>query len=217
MRFHGPKARCRGQGATERLGDSYPERSLRGPPASSFSYLAKTHKTFYSQTHRQLPQRHKGNKENVSIPAGLLDSKHPPLKTTEGCQTQLHLQQTSQAPEPDSYKPLGEPQRAVKQENPNPTQSRPCSFNYQQRGSRPREKPYPVQSVVAVGEKNRVRHWEVHVRMDLGEIMNIQDGLLENKAGSGFNEMLTASGPPGAIRQQKLADLSLSQPQNKNE
>lgn len=53
--------------------------------------------------------------------------------------------------------------------------------------------------------------------MDLGEIMNIQDGLLENKAGSVFNEELTASGPPGAMRQQKLADLSLSRPQNKNE
>lgn len=53
--------------------------------------------------------------------------------------------------------------------------------------------------------------------MDLGEIVNIQYGLLENKAGSAFNYELTAPGTPGAIKQRKLADLSLSQPQNKNE
>jgi len=55
--FHTPKARCTGSEGRQqdvRLGDSYPERSLRGLPASSFSYLAKIYKMFYSQTNRKL-------------------------------------------------------------------------------------------------------------------------------------------------------------------
>lgn len=47
-----PKTRRRQQ--HKRRGDSYPERSLRGLPASSFSYWAKIYKTFYSQTTQKL-------------------------------------------------------------------------------------------------------------------------------------------------------------------
>lgn len=52
-----PKAQCSGSGSRQQykgLGDSYPERSLRGLQASSFSYLAKIYKMFYSQTSRKL-------------------------------------------------------------------------------------------------------------------------------------------------------------------
>lgn len=44
---------------------------------------------------------------------------------------------------------------------------------------------------MAVGEKNWVRHWEVHVRMDLSKIMNIQDGFLQNKTDLLFDCELT--------------------------
>lgn len=87
---------------TKRLGDSYPERSLRGLPASSFSYLAKIYKMFYSQTSRKLQQCCKGNKENFRASATLLVSKHPSLKTKEDCRAQRYLQQTSQARETNS-------------------------------------------------------------------------------------------------------------------
>lgn len=51
------KAQCSSSGGRQQnkgLGGSYPERSLRGLPASSFSYLAKIYKMFYSQTSRKL-------------------------------------------------------------------------------------------------------------------------------------------------------------------
>lgn len=71
-------------------------------------------------------------------------------------------------------------------------------------GAEPGEQPYPVQSVVAVGEENWVRHWEVHVRMDLSEIVDVQDGLLENEANFLFNDKLTSSVTPNAMRRQKV-------------
>jgi len=62
---------------------------------------------------------------------------------------------------------------------------------------------------MAVCEKNWVRHWEVHVRMDLSEIMNIQDGLLENNAYLLFNYEITVSVTASTIRRQKFYIFSL--------
>lgn len=63
---------------------------------------------------------------------------------------------------------------------------------------------------MAVREKNWVRHWEVHVRMDLSEIMNIQDRLLENKADLLFNYELTNSVTPNTMKRQKIQTSLLS-------
>lgn len=63
---------------------------------------------------------------------------------------------------------------------------------------------------MAVCEKNWVRHWEVHVRMDLSEIMNIQDRLLENKADLLFNYELTNSVTPDTMRRQNIQTELLS-------
>lgn len=62
---------------------------------------------------------------------------------------------------------------------------------------------------MAVGEKNWVRHWEVHVRMDLSKIMNIQDGFLQNKADL-FDCELTHSATPNTTRRKKIQASPLS-------
>lgn len=63
---------------------------------------------------------------------------------------------------------------------------------------------------MAVGEENWVRHWQVHVRMDLSKIMNIQDGLLQNKADSSFGYEPTSSATPNTMRRQKIQASLLS-------
>lgn len=60
---------------------------------------------------------------------------------------------------------------------------------------------------MAVGEKNWVRHWEVHVRMDLSKIMNIQDGFLQSKADLLLDRELINSITPNTVRQKIRASI----------